>query len=83
MERSNEMPRRSSNAKPVMDALPRMAMTIKQFCKSYAISRSLYYELRKDGLGPQELKVGGRRTVITTEAAEAWLKRQKVSEAQR
>jgi len=48
-----------------------LAYTIKQFCRAHGISAPTYYELRKQGLGPAEMRMG---TVvrISREAAAAW-----------
>ena len=45
--------------------------TVTEFCSQNRISRSLLYKLLKQGQGPRIMKVG-KRTLITSEAAEAW-----------
>ena len=52
-------------------ALPRVAFTIKEFCKAHRISVSYYYELKKLGRAPREMMLGTRR-IISAEAASAW-----------
>jgi hypothetical protein len=49
------------------------SMTIEKFCQRNEISRSFYYQLKKHGLGPSELRY--RTAVRITYAAEsAWQK---------
>lgn len=48
--------------------------TIKEFCGRHKISRSHYYDLRKSGDGPKEIR-SGRLVRITREAEGAWLRR--------
>lgn len=50
------------------------AMTVDEFCRSYRISRALFYRLRKDGDAPRTMPLRGRR-VISRIAAEAWRQR--------
>jgi hypothetical protein len=50
---------------------PRATSTVSQFCDDHNISRTHFYELLKQGLGPRLMKVG-RRTLITAEAGAAW-----------
>jgi hypothetical protein len=57
------------------------ALTIDEFCKLHSISRFAYYELRKQGRGPQIMFVG-KRARITAEAAAKW-RRQMEAEAER
>jgi len=47
------------------------AESVADFCRSHAISRSLFYKLAREGKAPRIMKVG-RRTLITTEAAQEW-----------
>lgn len=47
------------------------ALSVKQFCQSYGISRTTFYALVKDGRGPALMRPGGR-TLISRKAAEAW-----------
>ncbi|WP_423907050.1 hypothetical protein [Caballeronia sp.] len=46
--------------------------TIATFCKWYHLSRPFYYELKKLGKGPQELRIGSKKIVITQRCAHAW-----------
>lgn len=47
------------------------AFTIQEFCERHRISKSFYYELRKKGLAPAEMKVG-RKRLISKESAIEW-----------
>jgi excisionase family DNA binding protein len=49
----------------------RQAMSIKEFCAAHGIGRTTFYKLRKAGLAPRLMVVGGRMR-ISAEAAEAW-----------
>ena len=49
----------------------RQAHTIDEFCENNRISRSAYYNLKKDGLGPREMRCG-RKPIITPEAEDDW-----------
>jgi hypothetical protein len=48
--------------------------TISQFCLCHQIGRTTYFKLRKDGLGPGELRCG-RLVRITAAAEREWLER--------
>jgi len=50
---------------------PRLAMTIQEFCDSFRITEGFFYKLKKQGLGPREMKVG-TRTLISVESAIEW-----------
>ena len=41
-------------------------MTIQEFCDSFRITEGFFYKLKKQGLGPREMKVG-TRTLISVE----------------
>jgi hypothetical protein len=47
------------------------AFSIEEFCRAHGISRSLYYELKRAGLGPVEMHLRNRRA-ISQESAAAW-----------
>lgn len=51
--------------------LERAAYTIREFCQARRISKSTYYNLRKQALGPDEARVRDR-VIITMEAAARW-----------
>jgi hypothetical protein len=50
-------------------APPRLALTILEFCEAFRISDDFYYKLKRQGQGPDEMKVG-KRTLISMEAAD-------------
>jgi hypothetical protein len=50
---------------------PRGAYTIAAFAKAHGISESMFYKLKKKGLGPTTMAVGTRK-LISIEAAAAW-----------
>lgn len=52
----------------------RKAYSVDEFCRDHGISRASYYNLRKAGRGPQEMKIGSR-TLVSEEAATAWRRR--------
>jgi predicted DNA-binding transcriptional regulator AlpA len=56
--------------------LPRKAFTIGEFCKVHGISRTQYYQLKKQGRAPQEMRLGPQSVRISEEAAHAWRKQQ-------
>jgi hypothetical protein len=45
--------------------------SIASFCAAHGISQSFYFQLKADGLGPDELRLGAR-VFITFESAERW-----------
>ena len=58
---------------PASAAADKSAFTVAEFCTAHGISRSLYYELKRAGLGPVEMRLRNRRA-ISVEAAAAWRK---------
>lgn len=53
-------------------ATPHLAMTVPEFCEAFRISVPFFYKLRRDGLGPREMKLGAR-TLISQTAANEWI----------
>ena len=51
-----------------------MMFSVSDFCHSHGISRGTFYKLLSEGRGPKAVKVG-RRTLISSEAAEEWRRR--------
>lgn len=47
------------------------AFTIDEFCRAHKFSRASYFNLKKDGCGPREMRVG-TRVIISREAAADW-----------
>jgi hypothetical protein len=62
------------------DTSPRQAYSVDEFCRAHGICRASFYNLRKAGRGPTEMKIGSR-TLISVEAAEAWRRRMESSAA--
>ena len=50
------------------------AFSVGEFCTAHRISRAFFYLMLKDGRAPRTFKLG-RRTLISSEAAAAWLRR--------
>jgi hypothetical protein len=50
-----------------------MVFTIAEFCRAHRIGETHYYELKKNGQGP-DVMVAGRRRLISFEAAARWRK---------
>jgi hypothetical protein len=48
-----------------------LAFTIREFCRAHGISPPTYYELKRQGLGPAEMRMGAVIR-ISREAAAAW-----------
>jgi len=47
------------------------AFSIRQFCERHDISPAHYYRLKEAGLGPDEMRAGGR-VLISKESAQRW-----------
>jgi hypothetical protein len=47
------------------------AYTIDGFCEAHNLPRSTYYELKRRGQSPREMRAG-RRVLISREAAAEW-----------
>jgi hypothetical protein len=63
--------RGSRNRRRKIPVTERSASTITEFCEAHRISRTRYYELKDEGLAPDEMVVG-RRRLISNEAAARW-----------
>lgn len=61
-----------STPKPA--APPALAFSVPEFCCTHRISRSHFYALLRNGLGPRLIQAGGR-TLISVEAAAEWRSR--------
>ena len=48
-----------------------LSMSISDFCRAHGFSRSHYFNLKKEGRGPREMRVG-TRVLISREAAADW-----------
>jgi hypothetical protein len=51
------------------------AYSIKTFCAAHSISPSCYFQLKKEGRGPREMRVGRAGVRISVEAAAEWRRR--------
>jgi len=51
--------------------MEKKAYSIGEFCDQHGICRATFYNLRKQGIGPRIMKVGGR-ILISEEAAAGW-----------
>lgn len=56
---------------------PQFCLTVREFCQSHRVSKTLFYALLRAGRGPRVTKLG-RRSLVTIEDAESW--RRRVSE---
>jgi hypothetical protein len=59
------------------DTGPQLAFSIEEFCKNHGVSRGTYYNLRKAGLAPTEMRVFSRH-LISTEAAAEWRRKREI-----
>lgn len=51
--------------------MEKAALTIPEFCATHGISRSHFFNLRRFGIGPREMRVGAR-VLVSIEAAADW-----------
>ena len=51
--------------------LPRLAMSIEQFCKAHNISEEMFYKIGRQGKGPRLMRVGTRK-LVSMESAAGW-----------
>jgi predicted DNA-binding transcriptional regulator AlpA len=67
------MPRYARSDQPLESSfsVTRQALSVRQFCDAFGLSEAMFYKIKKQGLGPREMKVGAR-TLISLEAASAW-----------
>jgi predicted DNA-binding transcriptional regulator AlpA len=61
----------------------KLAYDVPGFCKAVGISRSLFYDLLRNGEGPRVTKLGDRhrRSLILAEDARTWLLKRSVTTA--
>jgi len=61
-----------------MEASPatveKRALSVAEFCRSYGVSKSTFYKMVRDGVGPKLMKLGDR-TLISIEAVDEWRRR--------
>ncbi len=48
-----------------------LALSVREFCQAYGISRSHFYALLRQGCGPRVMRAGGR-TLVSHESAHDW-----------
>jgi predicted DNA-binding transcriptional regulator AlpA len=53
----------------------RAAYKVPEFCEAHGMSQSAYYELKREGRGPREMRIGSKGVRISKEAAEEWRRR--------
>jgi predicted DNA-binding transcriptional regulator AlpA len=60
-----------------------LAYDVTGFCEAVGISRSLFYDLQRNGEGPRVTKLGDRhrRSLILASDARTWLLKQSVTTA--
>ena len=51
-----------------------MMSSVAEFCHQHGISRGTFYKLLNEGRAPKAVKIG-RRTLISSEAAQEWRRR--------
>lgn len=51
---------------------PKAAYTVREFCEAHGISAGAYYEAKREGRGPREMRIGSRGVRVSKEAAEEW-----------
>jgi hypothetical protein len=52
--------------------------TISSFCAAHGLSPAMYFKLRSQGLGPDEMEIG-RRKAISVEAAGRWRRKREAA----
>jgi hypothetical protein len=75
---SRRKTKRKKNAKPSSNAKapppirgPPMAFSVAAFCEAHHISQAMFFKMRNEGFGPDEMRVG-TRVLISHEAAARW-----------
>jgi hypothetical protein len=61
--------------------IPAAAFSIREFCVAHRLSESMYFKLRAQGLGPDEMIIGSRR-IISYEAAARWRREREAATAE-
>lgn len=63
----------SQSSTVAVEKSARLAYSVSEFCQSIGgITRQHFYTLKKQGRAPRTFKIG-RRTLISTEAAQEWI----------
>ena len=50
---------------------PTAVFSVMSFCEAHGISQALYFKLKNQGLGPDEMRLGSR-VFVTHESAARW-----------
>jgi hypothetical protein len=79
-ERKRKFKRRTRFGQYSKNRKPGQAHTRASFCESNAISESKYFDLKRKGKGPREIKLDGR--IIISPEAEADWRREREAETQ-
>lgn len=58
-------------------SMERLTLTVPEFCEATCISKTTFYSLTKQGIGPTITKVG-RKTLVSLEAAKEWQRRMEI-----
>jgi hypothetical protein len=53
-------------------SLPIDCYSVREFCRSHRISERYYRDLRAEGKGPDEIRLGPTKILIPKEAAARW-----------
>ena len=61
-------------------SIPRAAYSIPEFCEAFGISIRTFFNLRHEGKGPREIRLG-RRVLISVESALAWARQREAASA--
>ena len=72
MDSTNDLVEHPETMPPSPAPLP-PSLTIPEFCAGEQISEATYHKLRRDGLGPREMRYPGLKVVrISIAARDAW-----------
>jgi len=66
-EEAKELQKRSRPKIPI----PKLGLSSQEFCEAHGFSTACYYDLKKQGLTPREMKLGNR-IIISIEQAARW-----------
>jgi hypothetical protein len=62
----------SSKGRAAADIPAGASLSIDEFCQRHGISRATYFAIRRQGLGPVEMRIGRALVRISDEADRAW-----------
>ncbi|WP_322044981.1 hypothetical protein [Paraburkholderia sp. J67] len=52
---------------------PLLSLSVTEFCERYRLTKTTYFQMRKRGEGPEEIRIGSRMIRITETAAVQWV----------